>query len=356
MANLIDNDALIVNERVEGFGQSSIIRITGGRIYVGHVNNSGDLEIHYSDNAGSSWTLDTTFNEAQNIDMFSFTVSDLDDVFLTYSFATAADVYTLKVKKRDHTAGTWSEILNETSLDSAGVILKPLITWNRKALLTRLHVFWLTHATGSSSVYIDNKYTNNYGTSWTSGTQFNYTLSSDQFTVDTIDSLPSSGELYILMRKTNVHNIAVQWVYNSTGLRTGQKNTAELANRWQYGNSSAIDSNGDTWLINFSREYYAGNYTLKVWKNETSLSLTILDSVSQTMIKGMLSIGIDGSDNVYIFYVKIADEKCYYRKYDAGTATWGTEIVVTTGDGKRIGCEQHSLIGSAKLHLSYYTD
>ena len=346
MAHLIDNDSKIITERAEGFGQPSIIRTSGGRIYTGHINDSGYLEIHYSDNSGVNWTLDTTFTDDTGIDMFSFAVSDLDDVFVTFSYATATDVYTLKVKKRDHTAGTWSEILNETSIgsDSFANQIKPGIVWNRGALLTRLHIFWC-ESFDENNINLKNKYTDNYGSSWSDGSDKTISGGRNDF-LCSIDSIISSGNVVIWLKDTYSGYRIDEYIFTSLGVYSGERYDSN------YGAQGVmvIDSNDNKWKL----YYDPGYYRLSVWQNTVK---EFEDIEGTDWIKyGMLAIGCDGSDNIYIFYVKSGDEKCYYKKYDKGTDTWGSETELTSGDGLRIGCEQHSLISSDVLHLVYYTD
>ena len=357
MPNLIDTDAKIIYEREDGFAEHSVIRTSDGRIYIGHINTSGQLEIRYSDNGGTNWSLDTTFSPPSgegDIDMFSFAISDLDDVFLTYSFATDIDTYTLKVQKRDHSSETWSEVLSETSLVSTGIILKPLITWNRKSGLSRLHIFWLTHASGRSPVYINNKYTDNYGSSWTNGTQRTHATDNYHYTIDSIDSNPLTSDIYLIVRLTNAtfRGKMERWNYN--GIFQSSADIVSSTNRNLFGHSLVIDNQGNRWIISFREG--SGTYYFQVYKNETTFSVDLITSgVSQTY-KDMYCIGSDASDNIYAFYTKKSDDKAYYKKYDEETSTWSSEIALSSGDAFRIGCEQHSLVGNNKLHTSYYTD
>ena len=338
MANLIDTDAKIINARIEGYGHPSVIRTSGGRIYVGHVIAvSGDLEIHYSDNNGSSWTLNKTYDSGSgngDIDMFSFAVSDQDDVFITYSYTTAPDVYTLKVQKRDYSLETWSEVLEVTNISHTTYKLAPKITWNRYES-NRLHIFWRDVNT------VKNKYSDNYGSSWIDGT--NWALAATTEPLYNIDSDPTNGEIYQWHKRTSNSGYIK---FSSVGVKNGLN---DISVRFTHALSGLIDSNGDRWFASYRVDgatkrvdiYKNTVYTQNLYTGECKL--------------GMVSIGRDGSDNIYVFYTKI-DEKTYYRKYDKETSTWESEITLTSGDGLRIGCEQHTLIDSNELHLSYYID
>jgi len=358
MANLIDNDGKIITERAEGFGQPSVVRVSGGRIYVGHINDNGDLEIHYSDTDGSSWTLDDTFSSGSgngDIDMFSFAVSDLDDVFVSYVFSTASDTYTIKIQKRDHTAGTWAEVLSEAGIVSDTTVLKPLLAWNRKPSLTTLHMFYMYKGVGAGSGTLGNKYSTNYGSSFSNGANKVITEGDFVYALDSIDTIASSGNVYITRRITDATTTARAMIYNETGTYQSDTYIHDGSNKNQYGISMAIDSMNNRWYLWFGQPF-GGNYMLKVMKNEITESLSIYNGGSQTYMKGAGMIAIDGSDNIYAIYIKLADEKAYYRKYDVGTDTWESEVALTTGDGLRVGFEQHSLVGSDKLHFTYYTD
>jgi len=348
MANLIDTDSKNIGERAEGFGFPGIIRDSNGRIYTGHITDSNTLEIHYSDNNGSTWNLDETFSlisGTSSIDMYSFTVSDQDDIFLTYSLNEGSDVYTLKVKKRDHTSGNWSEILEETSITSESIILHPLITWNRYES-NRLHVFWLGH-TPSANAIIYNKYSDNYGNSWTSGT--NKTLDDNIRTISSLDTDPTNGDVYLTEYNTVSETYPHLYKFSSVGVYQNVSNLEQT--RDNFGLYVSIDSTGNRWIAFYGEKnnWYSGI----LLKNDEAGILFHYTSGTHALKKGMFSIGIDGVDNIYIFYTK-PDGKAYYKKYDKDTETLGDEVSLTVGDGLRVNCEQHNFIRDDKLNFVYY--
>ena len=115
-----------------------------------------------------------------------------------------------------------------------------------------------------------------------------------------------------------------------------------------HGGALAIDSSGNR--LRFIKFACGGDWFLDVHKN-TSRILRMQGYIAKS---GMLSLGIDGDYNVYIFYVKYSYEKCYMKKYNG--STWESEIAITTGDGLRPSCEQHSLLSASKLNFVFYTD
>lgn len=357
MANLIDTDAKTIAERNEGFGHPSICRVSGGRIYTAHILDSGNLEIHYSDDTGSSWTLDTTFSPNSgniNIDMFSFVISDLDDIFLTYCEDEGLDYYTLKVLKRDHISGTWSEILEENTIQNVGTILQPLINWNRYES-NRLHIFWQRHldAAGSWEVDIYNKYSDNYGSSWTNGGDYPKVLeyNSDIQCTSDIDTDPVTGDVYILRYRTAAYIKLHQIKYNSIG--TYQNNTDIGANlRKHYGAKIVITDTGDIWIAKYGE--VSNWYDAIIYKNGVQSLVFGNVQFSDSIKRGMFALGLDGDNNIYLFFTK-SDDKAYYYKYDNDSSSWGSETSLTAGEGLRIGSEKFSLIVSDKLHVVYYT-
>jgi len=353
--NLIDNNARIINERVEGFSQPAICETSTHRLYTAHITGLDTLEIHYSDDNGANWNLDKTFNIISgtiSIGMFSFAVSDQDDIFLAYVLDEGSNYYTIKVKKRDYLTGDWSEILEETNIESVPIKTKPQLIWNRRADLTRLHLFWIDTSDGSS-IDIYNKYTDNYGNSWTNGGSYPYNTSTVNV-LASIDSNLNTGDIYILCYNSSSLGILKEGIFNSTGTETTFSNAGGVGNVDDKGASLAIDSSGNRWIV----QYYIDDSTryLKVWKNNVQSVELMSSSGSDLILDGMTVLGIDASDNIFAFYTKEIDKKAYYRKHAQETSTWGSEIALTTGDGLRINCQKHSLIGSNKLHTVFYAD
>jgi hypothetical protein len=347
MANQIDNDSKIISARVEGFGSPSIVRVTGGRIYVAHIIDSGELEVHYSDTNGASWTLDETFTEASNIDMPCIVAYSDTDIALAYSFSTDTNVYTIKVKVRDNGAGTWSEVYNATSLDS-NYIIKPNLTVN-KNLTSRLHLMFITN--DGSTIDIRHDKTDDKGSSWAGITTKNLatgSTSSYYYRNYSLDSDPSSGDLYFFYH----YSLGIFYIdrFNSSG--TYQSTISVSAGSF-IGGCGVVTSENRKWLVTLTSGY------LRIWETlltSGTLSTSSLNISSIGVLSGNICCGVDGNDNLYVFYTKSADEKTYSRKYNADSAAWEDEVTLTSGDGLRVSCEQHILPGTEFIHYIFYSD
>ena len=320
MATQIDNDAKVFGERASGYAAPGVVRDSDGRVYAAHYNESNQLEVHYSDDNGANWTLDTTFTES-NMDYLSMVVSENDDVFVAFCEGTTSPV-NLVIKKKDGVSSTWSEVLSESvSTDTQ----PPVLIYNRYN--NRLFLFWVT------STVLYNKYSDDKGSTWSSNnsyTSFGATICTDG-DYSTVD-----GYMGVWISHATYKQIII-WTPSgafSTGVDANVPNGYGIF---------AYDSSGNRYCgagsTSFIRVYLNG---FNVW-NGPDVKL------------GHYSIGIDNDDNVYVFYTK-TDEKCYYRKYTNETDTWSSETALTTGDGLRPACEKHPIPLSTSLHLTYFSD
>lgn len=345
MANQIDTDSKIIGARTEGFGYPSIVRAVGGRIYAVHINDSGELEVHLSDNDGVDWTLDETFSEATDIDMPCIVAYNDTDIAVAYSFATAADVYTVKVKMRENAGGTWSEVYSAAALD-CNYIIKPQLTVN-KNLTSRLHLMYITNT--GASVDTNNDFSDNKGVAWNGVTQENlFGASTADWINYSLDSDSISGNIYMTLYKDEGTDYMHLYEFDSDGAYVNVC-TSPVA---VIGACGAVASGNKRWTAYASAFYVYAVY--KTGANTGTLG-TISLSVTTVILEGSLSMGIDGNDNVYILYTK-SDEIAYLRKYDADSDTWGDETAITSGDGLRASCEQHLLPGTEFLHYVFYSD
>jgi len=352
MANLIDNDAKVfTGNRIEGHGQNKVIRISTGRLYTAHIKEDGTIEVSYSDDSGSSWSSDTTFTDVTS-DMVSLCKSELDDVFLAYTVGTSTP-FTSLIKKRDHTTGTWSEISNMSIADTASTLSKTLITYSRY-LAHRLYAVWFSGS--SSSAYINVKYSDNYGTTWSSIVANSMTYG---YFMSGIDTSPNNGNIYIGYTAPGIGGNKYMFGagLNSSGVYFGNDGSPDT--HMDMPTSSielAMDTNGDRWYLMMFKWGLDSNYHLRLYKNGTSL-WDVGWSTTEIIYKGCIAIGLDGADNSYILYTKIANNKTYYRKWNKIAGTMGVETVLSsTTLGYRPGLEQHSLVSSTNIHTSYYGD
>ena len=337
----IDTDAKVLGESAFGFGQNHILKI-GSRYYAAHVNESNYIEVHYSDN-GTDWTLNYTSAVTVGDGHLSMCSSELGDVFLCFVSGTSSP-YLVKVIRRDHTAGTWSEVLSQSQA-STNDKTYALCHYNRN--INRLHVFWTRSDTALNFTYVYNSYSDNYGTGWTSGTSFNNAGKGITYMYG-LDSKPSTGVLYLLwvgvgcsFRRTEI--------FSAVGVETGSE--GDFGVNTVYGGGLVIDSAGNRYSVGYY--FSTPNYILQVKKNGVD-ELTIYSDTVDVYKQGMFSIGIDAADNVYIYYVKESDGKIYMRKYNG--AAWEDEAAVTDAVSYRPSLEHHSPSASNKVNFVYYTD
>lgn len=341
MANQIDTDAKVIGENALGFGQQHVLAI-GTTLYAVKITDTNTIEVHKSTDSGANWTVDTTFSSLTNPVSLSLCKSEQGDLFLGFVHNTSYVI----VKRKHYSTGTWTEVYNTShtvGADSAGQ--HALVVYSKTQ--TRLY---LLYNSGDSNVY--NKRSDDYGGTWSTATKTNFgSAGSPELRLYSACTAPN-GNMYYLLWSNLIAQVFTK-IINADGSNGSTEGniTNTLANF--YGGEMAIDSSSNRWRI----WYYisGGNYYLKVDKN-ASESLSVNYSTTDTIYKGMLSIGIDGANNVYIFYTKKTDGKCYYRMFTNSTSTWGSETALTSGDGLRPSCEQVSLPSSNKLNVIYFTN
>lgn len=329
MATQIDNDARVPAIRQSGYSRPGVARTSTGRVYVGHYNDSNQLEIHYSDDNGQTWTLDTTFTES-NIDYLSLAISENDDVFVGFCEGTSNPT-NIVVKKKDGSTGVWSEVLSEAV---ASISQQPILLFNKGN--NCLYVFWALPGVG-----ISNKYTTDKGATWSAVTDWADT--SPSFLLDG-DIRPTDNLLAVLFC-SNATNYTYVYLFNLDGTYNSRIHYNTVVS--DYGGAFGFLSDGSFFVV---KSYYGG---LRVIKN---LNTSISTDPTGAIRAGHVALGVDNDDNVYIFYTKDSDEKCYYLKYNADTATWGPVTALTVGDGLRPACEKHPIPLSTDLHITYFSD
>jgi hypothetical protein len=338
MSTQIDTDAKVQGENTNGFGQRQVISV-GSRLYAAHITETNDIEVHYSDTNGASWNLDMTFSGITNPLEISLCKSELDDLFLMYRQGTASPIHFI-IKKRDRTTGLWSEVRDESVSDSN---THGMIVYN--GANNRLFLMW----TISDGFVFKTRYSSDYGSSWSSGSGWSWGSGPTPGPLWGIDTDNVTGNMYAFADVPFFDPQTI--ILNGNGDRTGSE-AVRPPNT--YGGGLVIDSAGNRWQMSYFET--GGSYFLRVNKNnDSTASLEVNYGVTDALKRGMFSIGADGLDNIYIFYVKESDGKCYYRKFDAASQIWGMETALTTGDGFRPSCEQHSLPSSDKLQIVFYT-
>ena len=362
MPNLIDNDALDIGTLLSGYGEPGIVQNDSiGLTFSAQVNSTGNLEVYKSSDEGVSWTLDTTFTDDTNMRMFSLATSVRGDIFVAFSYITDVvnDTYTIKVKKRDYITGVWSEVLNEIGRTSTTYPVKPLVTWNRFES-NRLHLAWMEHSTGGNGS-IFNIYSDDYGATWNSKftNQKVIFLGDADYALDSIETNPIDGTLWTYSRLVETASTLLVYSFSSAGVWGGfSDNLPSATTRLHRGASSVTDSTGKRWTLLYYKYSSTDQYRLEVIDSSGTYDLTVLsvDSGSGLLLDGNVSIGCNSADDIYIFYTKLSDSKCYYRKFDAVGTAWGVETELTTGDGFRPACTKHKSSGSDRFITTFYTD
>jgi hypothetical protein len=320
MANLIDTDAKIQGEDPAGFGQQHIVSTSGGDLYTVMINDIGDIEVHESTDGGSNWTLDTTFSSLISVRNLSLAVAENDDIFLCFLHNTT----TIIVKKRSFgSGGAWSEV---ESLSGIGTPY-PIISYNRS--VNRLHLIW----SNNDSPYLAHQYSDNKGNSWTIADLITAGLSSAVHELWAVDTEIGSGDINCFFTTKDTRR------FNSSGGSTSPSIEGTLTGTILAG-AIVTDSSDNRWRASYRDD--SGTFKLDIYLNG-SVDLAVSFGATDELLHGNLSMCIDGSDNIFVFYSKRADNDTYYRRYDKATDTWESEVQLTsTGiDGIRPSVEQH---------------
>jgi hypothetical protein len=354
MASIIDTDAKAIGEDWRGFGQNQIISLTSSnRLYAGHINESNLLEIHYSDDAGLNWTQEFTFGETVDSYTFSLCKSELDDVFVHFYNGVGTATRTQYVKKRDHTTGTWSNVLTNTNMTTliTSNHVGAMCHYNRN--INRLYViYFYSYGSGGGHILLAGQYSDDKGATWSGQVNiYDQGTSGSAYSVYLwgIDSDINTGNLTVLLgTNTTSYGIAVARVINSSLAYLSAEATP--GNYYVYGGGVVVDSSGNRYVLEYHDDGFGNNYNLFIYRSNTRT--TLVTNTTEALQRGYFSIGCDNSDNIYVFYVKHSDNKCYYRMRNVGTGTWGSEIALATG-GFRPSCNQHSKPSTNKLNFVF---
>jgi len=312
MANLIDNDAKVIIPGNYGYGHPTVVSFDDGTLFAGHINDLGDLEIHKSEDDGSSWVINQTIVPSSGIVYFNLCyrhTASVDELFVLYSDG----VTTYKVRKRDD-EGSWSLVYTLSPVRSN---TKVLLRFDRTN--DYLQIVYRLDTNNMKS-----KYSTDGGSSWNSGLTFGLAGILHDF------DLYANGDILFSFEYATVVRFSKTGVYVSAtaGLGTGYK--------WK------------NLLVNSSNNW------LEVGYNSGSTQIEMAGLLTDTWVVGInnLKVGIDGDDNIYIFYTKTSDEKVYYRKYDG---SWGSETLLVNIANNKFNCEKRSVPSINMLHYIYYT-
>jgi len=353
MSQQISSNELIQAESAFGFGQHRVVETTSNVLFACQINSDNEIEVYTSSDEGSSWSIDTTFTGLTTPRKLSMCVSERGDIFLCFTNNSKYIV----IKRKHYSTGVWSEVLNyQQDGMTNGHLVPALITYNR--YINRLHVFWaMNNKAGDNSYYnINNKYSDDYGDNWSNGTGYGSSSATVAPALWSIASDPVDG------------NVLVQYTYGSSDWAV-TTNTNEFTsagvrvNTWggnkvQYSHyiGVAISPEGVSYDFQF---YVRSGYNDKlIVREHTGISsyTSRLDEDlggQNILSSGEGCIASDGSGNIFIFYTKKTDLKCYYRKYDKLTTSWTSETAVSSGEGRRPTSSEIILSAFGKLRLLY---
>jgi len=317
-SNIIDNDAKVIAGDDYGFGHPSICRLSTTIMLTTHINESNELEIHKSTNDGVNWTLKKTLANASGC--FNLIPMTSTKAGLVYQ----KNSNEFEVWVTTDAGENWTNKLDITvGIDSND---KATLLYNSN--LGRLYV--ISHMVGDTYP-TGIKYSDNDGDSWSSkvGSTAKDIIDGDISLIDNKIYCYSIVNIYIYEEEWDSDGSN----YASTQIYTGTPHSVNVV----------VDSQGNRWVCYITDKLY-------IRKNKIDETELFADAI----IKGSISIGVDEDDNVYVYYTKTSDEKTYYRKYDALTTTWETEVELIGVANNRINTEKHVLGGSDKLHFVYY--
>ncbi|MFA6971819.1 MAG: hypothetical protein WC208_10510 [Gallionella sp.] len=364
MALIIASNSKFYADRAKyPFCQQPVVSYGSNLKMAAHISDINNLEIHNFN--GSDWLIDKTYTDTA-MDNYSLCRSELNDVFLTYKL-NATSPYTIKVKKRDHTSGLWTEVYSvsaENATYSTVQWMTPMITYNR--LINRLHLFWFempyVNPTTIGPYRLKNIFSDDKGATWSAINIYNMPSGGSGWiearswtTLFSLDSSPTDGSLYLSMAYGVYVGIAYSWYYIWKFTSSGIYSTdyyapgggADLHNAL-----IAVDSAGNIYDFNYSDS--GATDTALCRKNGVSIVIG-LSTVKGAYYHQSFALGIDNTDSLYVFYTKTSDGIAYWKMYNPSTSTWSTELPFTSGMGKRVGCELHAYPASTKLNIVYYT-
>jgi hypothetical protein len=301
-----------------------------GLIFAGHINDSGDLEIHKSIDYGSNWIIDTTITPSTGIEYFNLCKRDISEgseIFVLYSDGDT----TYKINKRE-IYETWA--LNHTI---SGITLN-----NRKALLRwdsvndYLQIWWCG---GASGYYVKSEYSTDGGDNWSAGANQGTNTNNHQI-VDF--DIKSNGNVLLAMERTSDSGTDKDtWEFNKTGTKQSDNN---------YSGGQDDDNYYTNLIINSAGNYFKVHYDNSAGEIQT---FGIGGSQTWTISIDNLIAGIDGDDNIYVFYTKTSDNKTYYKKYNG--SSWSSESEAVGVANNKFNCEKHTLTSLEDLNFVYFT-
>lgn len=333
MANLIDTDAKVITGDDYGFGHPTVIRLSDTVMLAGHVNGLNELEIHKSIDNGLNWTLKKTIasvNVAGKFGLIRMTSTKAGlvcrrtvDEKLVWISTDSGEAWTDKF-----TASTFP-IVNDNAV----------LRYN--SVLGRLYVAYEKSENKEYRYKSDND-----GDSWTlsGGSQ--------------IYGCPVDGDIDYITD----YNYWVQFDDGNYNAVHQCHEDGYYLDYYDYGTSGhtyhdknfIIDSGGNKYFVYVDRTTATSKEKLVVSRNEGADVELYAPDTDDILVKGSSSIAMDNDDNVYVFYTKSANDKTYYRRYDAGTVTWESEVELIASANNRINTEKHILSTSNKLHYVHY--
>jgi hypothetical protein len=355
MANQVDTGLkILVAESNIGFGQQQILSISSGaRLYTAYVNDANQIEVRYSDNGGASWTFDTGFSETSPYHV-SMCRSELNDIFVCY-VSNVISPYIFKVKKKDHTTGSWSEIANVSLTTTATYKPSAMVTYNRAT--NRLHLFWLNTSNGTSAI-MSNQYSDDYGSTWSSVTNYSGGQNNIEVGLLGLDTDPLTGKVLVL--SPGFYNSGNSYInrFSPTGVFDVNYSTGNMGT--VNGGSMSIDASGVIWYALLGNS--GGNYYIRLYSQTTQSSYTQVANQTaayKTFLNGNITLGLDGATNWYMFYTANPAYSPNYPQLLYFTNRIGSGTVataLTTTDGVRPSCEQRSIPSLTKVNYTFVSN
>ena len=341
MATIIDNDAITQGETELGFSHPAIIRCSSNLMFVGHINSSNELEIHKSTDGGETWTLNHTFTDLAGYNSFCLVPIDSTTAGVVYT----SDNDHWKFYKTSDSGASW---VLKKEYDASGYdVKKVFVSYNVNSNL--LDIFWGYY--GSGKYYLKCYYSSDKGESF-SYSYYDYSGSSLFFyDVDKIETGGSKKFYTLYSSDSNKANLKVKpFTYSFGSLLYNFSESGYI-----YHNAQIVtDSTGNDYIIYIKRNTSNSKEQLIVRKNGGSEIVLYDPDTSHILVNGSLSIACDNDDNIYVYYTKKSDEKTYYKKYNAGTSQWESEVKFIDVINNRINTEKHVLAGSSRVNYIFY--
>jgi len=328
----VDTDALVIGGIDSGYGQKHVCRTPAGIsstfVFVGHITTGNNLEIHRSVNGGANFSLLKTITGPIQ-EHFSLCCDASGYLYVIYTSGSASSWH-IKVDRWLFNSATFTNVYDK----SITMVDQPygLICHNRN-ILNRIHLFFTNYKVEGKTIFSD--YSNDHGETWNGETENTATRLINYY-LWCIDTDPTNGKIYVGSRGNNgffyVRRFTPTGTYDALGYG-GLPNVT--------GADCVVDSLGNVYFTVIRSDNYFTTY-----KN----NINIISESSSTVINGQLTMGVDGSDNIYIFYCKAGDV-IYYRKYN-GTSWTITETSYATGS--RIpSCDKVAHTSDNKLKVTY---